>query len=333
MKPGIQEDMSVEQYHADPAPTPSLSSSVLSTLLDKSPLHAWRMHRRLGAAKDEVKKEKMDFGSAAHRLLLGAGSDMHIIDAPDYRTKIAKEARDAAYEDGLIPILKGASEKAHAMVAAAEEQLDRIPYVAEAFYGDKGNTWSELPIFWQEQGMWCRALIDRLLILEDGTAIHVDYKTTEASAAPAAVGRRLYQMNYDLQSAWYRRGIMAALPSVDRVRFFLVSQEVQEPFALSSVTLDEATWVLAEKRIRHGLALWRRCLNADHWPGYPPVTATAALPPWIENAWLEREIADEELASLACLQRRAKTLPRFTRLFDRETASTVAGSTETVEPV
>ena len=38
------------EYHADPAPEPSLSRSLAHTLLTRSPRHAWQAHPRLNPA-------------------------------------------------------------------------------------------------------------------------------------------------------------------------------------------------------------------------------------------------------------------------------------------
>ncbi len=97
-KPGLQ-DWTPDQYHADPCPTPALSSSLARTLLDKTPLHAWAQSPRLDDEYVRVEKTVFDVGSAVHKLYLGKGSDLKIINASAFNTKIAKEERNQAYED------------------------------------------------------------------------------------------------------------------------------------------------------------------------------------------------------------------------------------------
>src|SRR6266571_488600 len=75
MTPGIY-TLTAEQYHADPAPTASLSSSVASILLDQSPLHAWLAHPRLNHSYvREDANSRFDLGSAAHMMLLERRED------------------------------------------------------------------------------------------------------------------------------------------------------------------------------------------------------------------------------------------------------------------
>src|SRR5262245_31717991 len=95
----------IEQYHADPCETPSLSHSVAHELINKSPLHSWMRHPRLGGQHKKETKE-MDRGSLVHALLLGAGKPIVIIKADDWRTKASQQDRDYAREQGHIPVLE-----------------------------------------------------------------------------------------------------------------------------------------------------------------------------------------------------------------------------------
>jgi len=77
------------QYHGDPAPEPSISASLIRMLLEASPLHAWRAHPRLGNCGEDRKTAESDCGTAAHALLLEGRDIVDVIDAPDWRTKVA----------------------------------------------------------------------------------------------------------------------------------------------------------------------------------------------------------------------------------------------------
>lgn len=293
--PGIHTDVSAEAYHVDPCDNPSLSSSILKLLLDQSPAHAHAAHPRLNPDQEEKGETRFDFGSVAHKLVLGKGREVAVIDALDYRKKDTKEQRDKARAEGKIPILEADFAKAGAMSEAAKRQIALIPPVAEAF-GEDGL--SEAVVIWREGNIWCRGMADRLFIKGDRATL-VDYKSTDTSAHPAAIARHLFNMAYDLQAGFYRRGIVTLQPQIKHFTFILLTQEKTPPYALSAVTLDHAAWQLAEKRIRAGLGIWARCLETGSWPAYPLAVATAELPPWIESQWLEREMNDELLAELA----------------------------------
>ena len=94
----IHTDIAAAAYHADPAPEPSLSSSVARILVERSPRHAWWAHPRLNPdfAPDRG-SDAAAVGSAVHAVALeGEWDRIAFIEAPDWRTKAAKEARSNA---------------------------------------------------------------------------------------------------------------------------------------------------------------------------------------------------------------------------------------------
>ena len=91
---GLHENISHDVYHADPSERPSLSSHLAGILLARSPAHAKLSHPRFGGAFPDKPSDEMNVGSIIHGLLLGGGADIVEIDADNYRTKAAQEARD-----------------------------------------------------------------------------------------------------------------------------------------------------------------------------------------------------------------------------------------------
>jgi hypothetical protein len=92
-EPGVYEDISDTDYHGD---KDSLSSSGAKALLPPSCpaiFKQWRDHGR-------PPKKEYDFGHAAHRYVLGKGSEIVLVDADSWRTNKAKDAKDAAYAEG-----------------------------------------------------------------------------------------------------------------------------------------------------------------------------------------------------------------------------------------
>lgn len=284
MKPGVY-DLPEAAYHADPAPQPSLSSGIAKVLLSRSPRHAWMQHPRLNPAYREERDTKFDIGKAAHALLLQGEVAVEHIDAEDYRTKAAQQARDAAYAAGKIPLLPAQWHDVKAMVAAARAQLAAHKEAADAFTNGK----PEQTLIWQEGGIWCRARLDWL---PNGGVTFYDYKTTSSSANPDVWTRTAYDGEHDLQVALYRRGIRAVL-GIAEPRFRFVVQETEPPYALSVIELSPAAIDYADKRIREAIEIWRRCLETDTWPGYPAHIAYIDPPAWHEQRWAGRELRAE----------------------------------------
>lgn len=281
--------MSAEAYHRDPAPEPSLSSSIAKTLIAKSPRHAWVAHPRLNPDWQAGDSNKaLDFGSAAHRLLLGTGRDILRIEHDDFRTKAAREARDEAIAGGLTPMLAKDLARAEEMVAATRKQLSLIEGCENAFAGGD----NEVALFWQEGDTWCRAMVDNLLF-GDREIANTDFKTTNASAAPQPGARRIFDLGYHLQAAFYERGLRALTGESDTrpVVSRFVMQETEPPYLLSVFEIDEEGREIGRKMAATALAFWRRCLADNVWPGYPARIVTAEIPPWAARAWLDGEAA------------------------------------------
>lgn len=273
-------------YHADPCSVPSLSSSIIFELL-RSPKHAWLSHPKLGGGvrDDDV---RMSLGTIAHSILLeGDESSVVVIEADDWRTKAAREARDAAWAEGKNPILAGKMADVRAMVTAAREFIGGNLLL-------EPNWTAGLPeqsLFWQEGDVYCRALLDKLDV--NGFVIF-DYKTT-ANAHPESWARtQLVSMGYDIQAAWYRRGVQAVFGGTEPEFCFLV-QEISPPYACSWVACSPAMLAIANKKIDHAIALWQQCLASNEWPAYPNHVLFAEPLPWQEAAWNER-ISLEQMA-------------------------------------
>lgn len=272
--------MPAEQYHADPCEQPSLSSSIAKIICSASPLHAWTAHPRLNPNYTPEEAEKFDIGTAAHYLLLEGMPEIVVIEAPDWRTNAAKDARDEARAAGKLPLLEKHWGAVQAMVEAARIQLEGISAAPPIFTDGK----PEQMLVWDDGGVTCRARLDWLR--DDHSAID-DYKTTSRTANPEAWSRSLFGMGYDIQAAFYLRGLQALTGQQADWRW--VVQETAPPYALSVVSLNPAALELADAKVIYALNRWRECLAANVWPGYPTEICYAELPGWEEARWLEKE--------------------------------------------
>src|SRR5882672_6742571 len=138
--------MSSEKYHADPAPSPSLSSSLAAVLLSQSPRHAWRMHPKLNPRYEAEESARFDLGSAAHALLLEGNNQMEVLDFPDYRTKAAQTGRDEARARGKFPVLGHQYLDVRKMVEVAKAFIATTEL---ADIWDEGD--AEQTCIWQEE--------------------------------------------------------------------------------------------------------------------------------------------------------------------------------------
>lgn len=301
LQPGIHFDVSAADYHADPAPEPSLSSSIAKVLLEKSPRHAWHQHPRLNTAQDEASTptRPMEIGTAVHALLLGRGGKVVVIAGDAYTKKDAQAARAAAYAAGECPILEADLAKAEAIVAAAREQLAEAG-IADQF--DQGAP--EAVLIWQDRaGPWCRAMVDWLFIGK-GTATIVDIKTSSTSISPFgdALAWKVADMGYDVSAAFYERGLATLRPDLaGRINFRHLWIEMDEPHSLAVSELAVGNQTQAHKMVAAAIGIWRDRLaagtDARHWPRQPVLIPEPIIRPGRSfDHWNER-LADGPLAS------------------------------------
>jgi len=279
-------DIGAAEYHADlTGTTPTLSASIIKTLLYQSPAHAWHNHPRLNPGYKREYEDRFNLGTVCHSLLLeDDASNIEVVDAPDWRTKLAKEAREWAKEYGRVALLAHQWEEVQAAVTGIRENIARLN-VKPAPFTD-GHP--EQSIVWEENGVRCRALIDWW---HTTTQTVDDLKTTERSANPEGWTRQtLFAIGADIQAAFYQRGVKAVAGVMPEFRF--VVAETQPPYGVSVVALGPDVLELANRKIDHALRLWNECMESNKWPSYPTDVCYAQLPPWEESRWLEREIRE-----------------------------------------
>lgn len=275
-------DLSATAYHADPCDEPSLSSSIAKVLCADSPRHAWAQHPRLNTA-GYVREDSaaFDVGTAAHDIWLRGVDTVTVIEANDWRTNAAKEARDAAREAGKVPLLRHQAGSVLLMVNSLKAQLAEHVDGRAMFMGGH----AERVIIWfdEEFQVWCRAMLD---YLRPG-AID-DLKTTGITANPEAVSRQFFTNGYDIQAAFYLRGLKAVTGEDADFRFAFT--ESTAPHCASVIGLSPAALVMGQKRVIYALDTWARCLKANDWPAYPSETCYVDVPAWFESSWLEKEM-------------------------------------------
>lgn len=290
-KPGFYR-MSANLYHADPCATPSLSSSIAKALLRKTPRHAYEKHPRYTPASVNTPTPAMMFGTVVHKLVLGAGAKVVVIEADDFRSAKAREKRDEALAAGKAPILVDDFDRADVVAERVREGLARIPAAANMFTGEP-----ELVAIWQDGDVWCRAMLDGL----DVTHTHVwldDLKTSGDDFGPDAVGKKIASLGYEVSAAFYRRGVKALLRDAP-IFFRFAFVETDTPYEVLVSELDGAGIEHGRRQVCAAIEVWRRCQQTGVWPGYPREIVRAELPAWATASWEAREQNDPLLEGVA----------------------------------
>ena len=292
--PGVSDGI----YHADPCPEPSLSSGIARLLLSRSPMHAWHAHPRLNPNHEPRAGNKaMDAGSMIHKILLGVGQDIEVIEVPygpkhakagqlvtDYKTDAAQAARDAVIARGAIPVFAGDLAEIHEAAAAIRKGIEAT--VEGAMLFEPGIP--EATLIWREGSIWCRARADYLL--NDPFMPILDLKTTKLSANPEEWQRKL-AADYCFQDAFYRRGLTALRQETPPMRFIVGEQEKPHGVAVCCAAPSLAAY--AEDGVERAIRMWGKCLASGNWPGYSPQTAHVECPPWLLNRMEEQSMREE----------------------------------------
>lgn len=264
---GFIEDMPEREYHAHPT---SLSVSGAKTLL-KAP--ALFKHQQA----NPVYKDVFDFGSAAHSLVLGVGDPLCVIDAEDWRSKAARDLRDAARAKGETPILKADHLKVLAMADKLKQHKLAMQLLSE------GNP--EVSAFAPDEatGVTRRCRFDWL-----HPTVLTDYKTSASSNPHDLAGRygAIKKWGYDQQAAWYLD--LARDLGHPAQAFAFIFQMKEAPFLVTVATVPEGELWDARDRNRQALERFRDCTESGIWPGYLPDDTAAVVS--LTNQTYEEEL-------------------------------------------
>lgn len=265
--PGVYE-MPEDEYHASPA----LSSTGARKLLPPSCPALFQYERENSVGH----KREFDFGHAAHMVVLGAGPDLHVVDAGNYQTKAAREDRDAAYARGDVPLLPAEFDTVQAMAGA----LRQHPRAAELFAEDGV---AEQSLFWtdQETGVQCRARLDYLT-----TNRIVDYKTT-TNVHPGHIAKAVDNFGYHQQDDWYLTGAIELDLVAPDAEFLFVFQSKTPPYLVTVVELDDIAVKIGRERNRLALEIFRDCTETGVWPSYSDGIEVISLPAYAERRHYE----------------------------------------------
>lgn len=277
-KPGIVDDMPEDVYHADPVQGGSVSQSGVKKFLDCPA--KFKYERDHPQTKEDT--PDMEKGKILHSLVMGTGAEYEVLDFPNFLTKAAKEAKEAAKAKGKVPILT----KDFIPLQEAAAALHRDP-VAGPIFSPKAGGVAEQSMFMEDPdtGLWLRGRTD-WVTEEDGVVYINDYKTAR-SASPEDIGKAIAEHGYHIQAAAYS-WMRSELGDGQEVRFRFIFQEKVAPYVVTVATLDQETFNMGYDQFRTGLDQIAEAEETGKWPGYVSKETTVGLP-----AWAKRNLAKD----------------------------------------
>jgi hypothetical protein len=263
--PGIY-DIPADQYHADPVPGGSLSSTGARKILACPAKFAYeREHGQ------QTTTDAMEFGTAAHSIVLGDGPDVVCVDWDNWKSQGAQTERAEIRAAGGVPLLPANYDRVHAMAAAVQRHL-RAAELLEAGEAEQTFIWRD-----PATGVWCRSRVDWLPPAGPGRRAIADYKTT-ANASLPSIQQDIYRWAYHQQAAWYLDGIRAVLGL--EADFEFIFQEKEPPYLVNTVQLTLDDLQLGAARNQQAREIYAECTATGIWPGYGDSTHYLSLPPW-----------------------------------------------------
>lgn len=269
--PGLYPELSASYFTENLTPTPYLSQSGIKTLLSETPFDYRNPTKR--------KSDDMNFGSIVHALALGKGAKFVVAPYDDYRTNAAKSWKLEQEHLGRIPIKSDKYGDALKIALVVQEKI-RVAL-------DGADYETEVPFFWQERPAayslnpdipptWCSGMLD---VWCDERSIALDPKVTSAVVGPL---RAFVNFGWDLQAAWYRRGLEAIMPDrAGRIRFANILVKPMEPFTSRLISINEAWRHGAERECLRALRIFQECTRTGIWPSYPDTVEEMDAPSWL----------------------------------------------------
>lgn len=287
--PGIYEDLSFEDYLAIDA----FNQSGCLQLL-KCPAR-YRFDKL-----NQKTSDAMEFGHLLHSALLEPQSFCPAI-MPDYTIGLldpktglpyANPRATKAYKEAVKEF--EAKNAGRLIIDAAKNltineialSLNLYPDI-QSLLSNPGKT--ELTLVWNDSstGLLCKARIDKALTRTNGEAYYLlDLKTTD-SAANTDFSYKAGMLGYDVQAAHYLAGAEALGLLEEDAEFLHLVIEREAPHLVACYQLQQKDLERGRKLLRKCMEIYKQCLEADSWPGYPdgiqPLNLSKSAHDWAEK--------------------------------------------------
>jgi len=226
-----------------------------------------------------------------HAAILGDTDQLAIIDADNFRTKAAKEAKAEAEANGKIPVTAPQYSKLEPGSARIRQELKRFGIIFDGAIEDR--------LEWEEETttgatVQCSGVLDHWC----GSGI-CDLKT---GSEPVSVHKAIQLISSShalLQDAAYKSALQAVHGiEPERNEFIFAFVQTQEPFSVTPVTLGGDFRELSALRWQRAVDRWSACLSKGtdrkYWPGPVDAVTPISAPGWMMSQEIELEAMSDE---------------------------------------
>lgn len=268
---GTNAEVCYFQADGDYRRQPGESQSHLKSIL-LSPAH-YQANRKRRFKASTV----MTIGTATHCKALEGDEtfEANFVLKPDnikYTTKEGKEWRDSQGKKTIL--VNDGYDRQWDSVIGMTESLRALEWFdpKQKDY----RKYNEVSFYWEDDGIKCKARLDRILVTDDEVHV-IDLKTTDSISVDKFQSKAV-DLGYDFQAGWY--SYAAELVYQKPVRFTFVAIERNEPWSIGIFEVPPD--MLQEARRKNILAVQtlKKCIETNHWPAVDPEPRMLEYPRW-----------------------------------------------------
>jgi hypothetical protein len=223
----------------------------------------------------------MELGTAVHCKALEGDKEFekrYVLKPEGLSLATTKGKEWRAQQDGKTPLSKTDQLQSWHAVHGMTESLRRLEWFDPR--QEDYHKYNEVSIYWNQQGIECKARIDRLLVKTDRVIV-LDVKTTDC-AHPSVFHKKIFGgLNYLFQSGWYTEGASAAydLPA----EFVFVAVERTAPYNCAVISLDSDAIEESFRQTMEARRRLRRCLEEGRWDPPGVESTVMGLPRYFKS--------------------------------------------------
>jgi hypothetical protein len=204
--------------------------------------------------KEWKPSREMVIGTCVHSLAIEGRTDYAVGPSVDKRTKAGKDEWASFCEENIgKEIITPEEEKRILGAAGKAAQLLEAAKIEHV----------EASMYWERKGVMCKGRPDIIGTL-DGLPAIIDLKTTSDFNK---FDQKFWSFGYDIQAAWYRRGLVEITGR--ECDFWFLVVDTEEPHFGQWVLLSGEAMDKADEKIDEELERFLECSETGEWPEPP----------------------------------------------------------------
>lgn len=268
---GVYSGVPIDTYHGDTELFDSfaISSSGLRAVL-KRPSEYWGFSPYNPNPFEKPEKDSLEFGKAAHMLLLGEDGfkERYVLRPEKYPDEKGNEKPWSGNANWCKKWI--ADQKKAGRVVITDTEIGHIKHIANSLSSKEAirlgilNGRIERSIFAKHGNIWIKTRPD---VVPNDSGDYVDLKTA-ASVDDDSLSKAIYSHGYHVQAGLLRMIVREILGADAFSSFTFVFVEKTPPYDVRVMQLKDEDIDLGEQLARKAIATVKECLKRNDWPGY-----------------------------------------------------------------